>query len=201
MRSALSARKHRRAGRLYSHHAHSRILLLQCFTHTAHRAASAYTSHKDIYGAIGIVPDLRTCGFIMNGRIGRIVELLRNEAAWRSSLQLLGLADGSLHALSTRRKHHLGTQCLQQVATFYAHSIGHGEDELITLHGRHESQAYTRISTGRLDDSGPWLQQATCLCILDHGQCHTIFHTTGRIEILQLRDELCFQAMQFLIIR
>ena len=132
----------------------------------------------------------------MRSGVGRIGELAGDEAVGGLSRQLLGLGDGTLHALGTLGQHKLGTVGLQQVAAFHAHGLRHGEDDPVSPGGGHGGQANAGVSAGRLNDHGVRLQNALGFGIVDHGSGHSILDTASRIEVLQLAVNGGFQMIQ-----
>ena len=100
----------------------------------------------------GVFPDLRAGGRLVDRRVGRVLELLRNPTVGRGGGQLLGLGDGPLHAVLGRRQHQLRPQRPQQRAAFQAHRLGHGQRQLIALRRGDKRQGDARVAAGGLDD-------------------------------------------------
>ena len=55
---------------------------------------------QDVDLAVGVIPDLGAGRGLVNGRFGGVHKLAGDDAVGRLLLQLLGLGDGTLHALS-----------------------------------------------------------------------------------------------------
>ena len=75
VRTTLLTIENCRCGWLYGDDLHVRVLLLQVFGNTRYGAACSYTCHEDVYLAIGVFPNLRTCSGVMLGWVGRIDKL------------------------------------------------------------------------------------------------------------------------------
>src|SRR5450631_118276 len=88
----------------------------------------------------------------MDGRIGRVLELLRHEAVGYLLQELLGAGDRAGDALLARRELEPGAQEAQHLAPLDRHRIGHGADHLVAARGVHEGKAAAGMARGRLDD-------------------------------------------------
>lgn len=64
------------------------------------------TGNKEVDGALGVLPDLRASGGIVNLWVGCALELLQHEGVWRSRLYLLCFLDGTSHSLR-KSKHRM----------------------------------------------------------------------------------------------
>src|SRR3954454_18467754 len=79
-------------------------------------------------GTLRVGPDLLGRGPAVNGRIGRVAELVRCHRGRMLGQDLGGLGDGTLHPLLARCQHDLGTQELQHLAPLDRHRLRHGQD-------------------------------------------------------------------------
>src|ERR1700689_4047065 len=84
-----------------------RLALLDVAGHTGQRAARAYAGDENVGLAVGVLPYLRASGGVVDRRVSRIVELTRAKAVGSRSQNLVGLGDGALHAIRSRRQHEL----------------------------------------------------------------------------------------------
>ena len=90
----------------------------------------------------------------MDRRVGRIVELLQDEAVRRLRQDLVGLGDGALHAVGAGRQHNLRAKSQQRNAALQAHRFRHGQDQLVALDCGHKRQRDARVAAGRLNQHG-----------------------------------------------
>ena len=104
--------------------------------------------------------------------------------------QLVGLGNGTLHALGTLAEHQLGTVSLHQLAALHAHGLGHHDDDAVALGGCHSSQTDAGVAGGRLDDDGAGLELAGSLGVIDHGLGDTVLDGAGGVEVFQLCQKL-----------
>ena len=111
------------------------ILLLQILADTRNGTTSAHTSYEDVDLTICVVPNLDTRGSIVLGRVGRILKLLEDNAAWDRVAQLLSSTDSTSHSVLATGQAHLSAIGLHQIATLHAHGLGHGENEVIATNG------------------------------------------------------------------
>ena len=77
------AREHRRGGRLDRDDPHLGIALLQDLAHARDRAARADRRHEHVHAAVQVRPDLLRRRAPVHLRVGRVLELLRNERVRR----------------------------------------------------------------------------------------------------------------------
>ena len=128
--------------------------------------------------------------------VGGVLKLLKDDRAGDRIAQLLGSLYCSWHAVLARCELHRCAVGLYEVATLHAHGLGHGEDELVALHRRHQSQAHTCVAARRLDDGCAGLKDAFRFGILDHGECHAVFHASAGVEIFHLCDDRRFKTLK-----
>ena len=133
----------------------------------------------------------------MGGGVCGVHKLAGDEAIRNLLGKLLRLGNSTLHALGTLCKHQLRAIGLHQLATLYAHGLRHDDDNPIAPGSRHGSQANARIAGGRLDNDTAGLQGSLGLGVVDHSLGDPILYGTGRVEILQLCQNLGLQ-LQFL---
>ena len=189
MRSALASVEHGRRLWFDSNHLDVRVLLLQVLACTTNGTACSYSCNKNIHLAIGITPDFGACSGIVLGRIGSILELLEDNAAWSIVTQFLCCTNSSRHTILAWCQYHLGTVSLHKVATLDAHRLRHGEDELIAFDSADESETYASITACRFDDGGSWLQEALLLSVLNHGECDAVLDAATWIKELYFGND------------
>ena len=117
-------------------------------------AAGADARDQDVDLAIGVVPNLRPGGLEVNLGIGRIVELLRDEAIGRLGQDFLRLGDCALHALGAGSQDEFRSEGAQQNAALGAHGLRHHDDQLVAFHRRDEGQPDAGVAAGGLDQHG-----------------------------------------------
>ena len=128
-------------------------------------------------------------------RVGGVHELAGDEGIGDLLGQLIGLGNGTLHALGTLTQHQLCTVGLHQLTALYAHGFGHHDDDAVALGSCHGSQADAGIARGGLDDHGAFLQQTLGLGVVDHLLGNAVLHGTGRVEVLQLSQNVSRQLL------
>ncbi len=107
--SLLTAGQHRRRGRFHGHELHRGLAFLDDLGHTGDSAAGADSGHEDVDLPVGVAPDLLRGGFAVNGRVGRVFELLGHEIPLIGLGQFLGLGDCAGHAVGARGQDEFGT--------------------------------------------------------------------------------------------
>jgi hypothetical protein len=146
MRPLDAARQHRRGIGFNGDHLHRRLPGLEDLADAGDRAAGADAGDEDVDLPIGIAPDLLGGCAAMDGRIGRILELLRDEIAGIGRRHLLGTADGATHAVRPGRQYQFGAVGLEQQATFAAHGFRHHEAALDAARGTDHRQANAGVA-------------------------------------------------------
>ncbi|MPN12872.1 hypothetical protein SDC9_160192 [bioreactor metagenome] len=112
----------------------------------------------------------------MNFRVGRVIELLRQEITGVRSSQLFRFADGTAQAFGTGGQDQLSTIGPQQHATFFAHGLWHHQHTFITAGGSHKRQRNTGIAAGRFNDDAVFVDQTIAFGRIDHGDTNAILH-------------------------
>ena len=144
MRRMLAAGQYRARLRLDGDDLEAGQARLQRLADAGDRAASADACDEDVELAPGVTPDLLGGRARMDRGIGRVLELLRNEAVGNLPLQLLGARDGAGHALLARRELEPGAEDAQHLAPLDGHRIGHGEDQPCSRAPRRRKQGRCR---------------------------------------------------------
>ena len=177
-------------GRLDGHDLDAGVLALEVLAHAGHSAAGADAGHEDVHLAVRVVPDLRAGGGDVGLGVGRVDELAGDEGVGDLFRQLIGLGDGTLHALCALAEHQLCAVGLHQLAALDAHGLGHHDDDAVALGGGHSGQTDASVAGGRLDDDGAGLQLAGGLGVIDHGFGDAVLDGTGGVEVFQLCQQL-----------
>ena len=122
----------------------------------------------------------------MDGRVGGVLELLRDEVAGVGSGELLGLPDRAGHALGAGGEDEVGAVGLEQQLAFAAHGFGHHEGALVAAGGAHHRQADAGVAGGGLEHDGVGRDLAGGLGGVEHGHRDAVLDAVGRVEELQL---------------
>lgn len=109
MRSGDASGENGRGVRFYGYGLHGRVVLFQSFSRSADGTSRTYAGYEEVHFSVCVVPYFFCCGLYVCFRIGRVVELSRNEGSGMSRLQFFGPADGSLHAFAARSEYQCGT--------------------------------------------------------------------------------------------
>ena len=131
----------------------------------------------------------------MGGGVGGVHKLAGDEAVGQLLGQLVGLGDGTLHALGALGQDQLCAVGLHQLAALDAHRLRHHDDDAVAAGGGDGSQADAGVAGGRLDDDGVGLQQALGLGVVQHGLGDPVLHGAGGIQVFQLGQDLGLQAV------
>ena len=155
-----------------------------CYTRQIHRVYSLHV--------LTVVPDLRAGGLAVDLRVVGVVELLEEVAILSERRhKFLGLGDGTAHSLGGGGEDKVGTEGLEEDATFHRHGLGHSKDELVPLGGGHHGKADAGVATGRLDKGGLAGGDVSALFGLgDHGKSDAILHGVGGVGALELGNNL-----------
>src|SRR6185312_16791631 len=116
VRAGLATRQNGRRLRFHRHDTHGRLALLEHLADTGDGAARADAGDQYVDAAGGVVPDFFGGGGTMDFRVGRVLELLRDDGAGDGGRQFVRLGDGALHALRPLRQHQFGTEQRQHLA-------------------------------------------------------------------------------------
>ena len=132
----------------------------------------------------------------MDARVGRVLELLRQDEAFRvRGDQLLGALDGAVHALFAGREFQVGAQHLQHAAALNTHRYRHGERDFVASRRSHKRQSDAGVAGGGLHDLHPGLEHAAFFGVPDHGCADAALHRISRIAALDLRQHSGFRAV------
>ena len=122
--AGLAAGEHRRVGGLNGNNLYLRVLLLEVAAGAGDGAAGAHAGNQDVDLAVGVLPNLRTRGRLMDGGVGGVHKLAGDHALGGLARQLLGLGDSALHAQRALGQHQLGTVAAHKLAALHAHGLG-----------------------------------------------------------------------------
>jgi len=199
VRTGLATGNHGRILRL-DRHGKQLLAALDDLRYASDRAAGADSRHKGVDLALQGFPDFLGCRAPVNLGIRRVLELLRHEGL-RPMLfhQLLGPSDGPRHALGSGRQDNLGPKHAQQDASLDGHGLGHGEEQLVALRCRDESEGDARVAGGGLDDDAVLVQFSVTLGRLDHRLADTVLDARERIEELAFDVHRSVEALGDLV--
>ena len=150
--------------------------------------AHAADQHVQTLGEVG--QNLLGRGLGVDGGVGRILELLRHPGVGRFGEQLAGPFDGAGHAALTRGQLEACAIGEHQPPALQRHGLGHDQDELVALDGRHHGQTDARVAGGGLDDGATRLELAAFFGIFDHRQGDTVLHRAARVGLFGLDPDL-----------
>ncbi len=118
----------------------------------------------------------------MDGRVGRVAELLQDQVTVRvGGDDLFGLGDSAFHAFRPFGQHQIGAERLEQLAALDAHGFRHGQRQLVTARGGHEGQRDAGIAAGRLHQLFTGGQHATLFRIPNHIGTDAAFDAEARV--------------------
>ena len=100
----LTTGEHRRGIRFNGNHLQPGLSGLEHFAHTGNRAPGSNSRDENIDLAVGIAPDFLGRRRPVNCRVGRVLELLRDEVARVGRRHFVGAANRPGHALGARRQ-------------------------------------------------------------------------------------------------
>ena len=166
-----------------------RVAFLQIAAHAGERAAGADAGHEGGDAALGLVPDFRAGGAVMNLRIGEIGELVGPPGAGDLAGQAVGDAVVAVRRVGRhvgRRDDDLGAVGLEQQDFLARHLVGQHEDAAIALDGGDQGQADAGVAGRGLDDGAARPQPAALLGLVDHRQADTILDAAAGVHRLDL---------------
>jgi hypothetical protein len=170
--------------------AEARLALLEHLRDARDRAARADAGDQRVDASVGVGPDLLGRGPAVHLGVGEIAELLRHVGVRDLVADLHRLLDRGGHALRGIGQHELRAERAQHRAPLRAHRLGHGQDDVVALHGRHERERDAGVAAGRLDDHGDArLDQAVALGGLDHREADPVLDAIRGVPALELRDD------------
>ena len=190
VRAGLALGEHRGGGGLDGDDLNLGVLLLEELAHAGHSAAGADAGDEDVDLAVGVIPDLGAGRGLVDGGVGGVHELAGDNAVGGLLLQLLGLGDGTLHALGAVGEHELCAVCLHKLAALDGHSFGHGDDHLVAASRRHRGDADAGVAARGLDDGvvAAAHELAGLLGLVDHVLGDAVFDGPGGVEVFQLDE-------------
>ena len=155
--------------------------------HTGDGAAGADTSDQHIDGTVTVVPDLGTGGLEVDFGVGGIVELSWHEVfAGIAVGDLLGLGDGTGHALGGLGEDQLGAENGHHPATLDRHRLGHRQDQLVAAGCCCEGEGDAGVAGGGLDNHLVFGELAALLGIPNHVGADPALHAVSGIATFDL---------------
>ena len=194
-RPCLRRGENRGVGRLDGNEVGVSILGTQVAAHTRYGAAGAHAGNEGINLALGVIPDLRTSGLLVDLRVGLVSELGSQDSVRGLGDNLGCLLDGALHTSSARGEDDFSTVGAEQDLALVGHGLRHGQDHLVTLCGTDESQANTGVAGGGLNDGAARLELAGFYGGVDNRLGDAVLHGVGRVKGLDLYQHLSVEAL------
>ena len=179
---------HRAVGR-FNGHGFDRLarFILDVTGDAGDGATGADAGHEHVNGAIAVVPDFRTGGLEVDLGVGGIVELAWHEVLAGIAVgDLLGLGDGTGHALGGFGEDQFGAKNGHHPATLDRHRLGHREDQLVAAGCCREGQGDTGVSGRRLNDHLVLGELAALLGIPDHVGADPALDAVSRVAAFHL---------------
>ena len=125
--------------------------------------------------------------------IRRVDKLAGNKAVWNLRSELVCFCNRAFHAFGAVGQHQFRAVGFHQLTAFHRHSFGHHDDNPVAFCCCHGRKTDTGIAGRRFDNDRTGLQLAALFGVFNHGFRNTVLDRTGRIEVFQLREQLCFQ--------
>ena len=136
------------------------LRILDVTAHSSDRSSSAYTRDKNINLAICIFPNFRPSCFFMDGWIGRIFKLLKQNVFWVTCRDFFSFRNGSLHAFGAFSQNQFGTISQQKLSSLDAHRFRHRQGDGNSSRCCNESQSNACVSTGWLNNLFAFAKQS-----------------------------------------
>jgi hypothetical protein len=124
----------------------------------------------------------------VDGRVGRIGELLGQHGPGGVGDDLGGLLDSTAHALWAGGQNQLGPIGAEQGAALFRHGLGHREDDLVAAGRSDHRESDSGVARGALDDGAARGQLARSLCSVDDGNAEAVFDAGRGVVELELRE-------------
>ena len=182
MRSGLAAGEDRRSFWLDRDDTDGGILLLQIASRAGDRAARADRGNEEVDPAVCVAPDLRSGGLIVGAGVGGIDELAGDKAVGDRAVELLGLFNGSGHALGARGQDELGAERAHQQNPLAGHGIRHHDHQTVAARGRDRGKPDARVAGRGLDDDRALAEQAAFLGVVEHRFADAVLGAAGGVE-------------------
>ena len=179
---------HRAIGRLDRHDLDPGLAALERLTDAGDRAAGADAADEDVHLAFGVLPDLKRRGATMDLRVGRVLELLGHKVLAAGAGDVFGMANGTRHAVGSRREHEFSAEGLEHPPPLEAHALRHRDAELVATGRADIGQPDAGVAAGGLDNDRVWADPAVPLGRVDHRAGDPVLDAPERIHILDLAD-------------
>ena len=186
MGAGLALGQQRGSGRLDGDRLDLRVLFLQVLAGAGNRAAGADACDEDVDFAVGVVPQLRAGGVVVDARVRLVGELGSQNRVFALSGDLVGLVHGALHAGGARSQDDLCAVGAQQDTALVGHGLGHGQHDVVTAGCAHQGQGDAGVAGRRLDDGAARLQRTGLFRRVHDGLTDAVLDGIGGIEELEL---------------
>ena len=201
MRARAALAQNRGGRRLYGDDLDRGLAFLEELACTGQRTAGTDARNKNVNFSVGVGPDLGAGGFIVCLRVRGIDKLPGDKAVRRLRGDLLGLGNGTLHALCTIGEDKLRAVGLHQLAALNAHGLGHDDDNAVAARGGNRGKADAGIAGGGLDDNRVALELAARLGVIKNGLGNAILDRACWVEIFKLCKQFCFELFRLFNVR
>jgi len=132
----------------------------------------------------------------VDGRIGRVLELLRQEKALRVRRgKLFGAPDRAHHALGAGREDQAGPERGQHAATLDAHRLRHGQRQLVAARRRHIGQRDARVAARGFNNLHAGFENAALFRVPHHGRPDAALDRVGGVATLNLGQHNCLGVL------
>ena len=186
-RSAL--RQDRRSFGFNGNNFHVGIFRFQKFSDARQSSAGADARDEDINIAVRVVPNFDARRVEMRLRVCGIGELRRNERVGNFCGKFFSFGNGAPHAVFAVSQNDFRAVSFEQLATFDAHCVGHGENRTITASRRETCQTDTRVAACRFDNHAVGLEFAVAFRMFNHCFGDAIFNGAGGVEVFELDEQ------------
>jgi len=148
------------------------------------------------HAALRLLPDLRTCCFVVGARIVGVRVLIGSKAVRRLFREAFSggvVGVGVVGCDGGRTDHDFGTVGAKDVDLLGRHLVAHDEDALVAAVRGHDGEPHPGVAARGFDDRGTRTEETLLLSREDHGQRGSVLGTATRIRRLQLRDEVTLE--------
>ena len=128
-------------------------------------------------------------------RIRGIVELPRQKCPRHFPDYFFRFLNCSIHPLAAVCQNNFCPVGFQNIPSFQAHGLRHGQNQTISFCCRQGSKPDPRIAGGRFNDRRPRLQEACLLRVFNHVFCRPVFHASRWVHVFQLHQQPGFQTV------
>ena len=122
--------------------------------------------------------------------VSGILELSGHEGGAIGGDQLVGAADGALHALGVRGAEHLGAEGPHDRDLFFGEALWDKELHLVTTIHADQRQSDACVPRGSLDNRSPRREFPILFGAADDPDGGTVLHTPARVQVFELGEHV-----------